>query len=108
MNPTQKLVVIDGCALPLDLYNQARQQAIATRATQLIGVLYDAPATRPPAPPADALDMVRFILSPSPFFADLRAGAHCRYLIGCTHAELRSCNCAMILYVTRFAEKVTA
>lgn len=104
----QKLIVIDGCALPLDLYNQAREQAIATHTTQCIGVIYDAPPKPAPAPPADMLALAHSILSPSPFFTDLRLGNHLRYLMGCTRDELGTCGCAMILYITHWAEEVTA
>lgn len=103
MNPTQ-ITVIDGCAVPVDLYNQARERAISTHTTQCIGVIYDAA----PAPPAsDAAEVLRSILTPPPFFTDLRVGNHCRYLMGCTRDELRSCGCAMILYITRHAEEVS-
>lgn len=103
-----KIIVIDGCGLPLDLYNQARQQAIATRKTQCVGVIYDAPPRPAPAPPADMLQLAHLILSPAPFFTDLRLGTHCRYLMGCTNDELRGCGCAMILYITPAAEEVSA
>jgi hypothetical protein len=102
-----QLIVIDGCALPADLYNQAREQAIVTRTTQCIGVLYDAPP-RPQAPPDNPFAVADLILTPSPFFADLRAGRHCRYLMGCTRDELRTCDCAYILHITPRAEAVDA
>ena len=105
MTTAQKVVVIDGCALPLDLYNQARHQAIATHVTQCIGVIYDAPPQPRPAAPATMLELAAAILSPSPFFADLRAGNHLRYLMGCTRDELSGCGCAMILYITWYAEE---
>jgi hypothetical protein len=107
MTPAPRCIVIDGCALPLDLYNQARLQAITTHTTQCIGVTYDAPPP-PAAPVVDLVDLMRSILTPSPFFSDLRAGNQCRYLLGCTRDELRGCGCAMILYITPHAEEVAA
>src|ERR1700679_786956 len=102
---TTRCVVIDGCALPVDLYNQARLQAIATLTTQCIGVVYDPPAR--PAAPTSMFELAVAILFPT-LFADLRSGNHCRYLMGCSRDELDGCGCAMILYITPHAEEVAA
>lgn len=105
MTPSEKIVVIDGCALPLGLYNEAREAAISTGKTQLVGVIYDAPPA--PPPPTDAVELFRSILMPSRLFTDLREGNHLRYMMGCTREELGQCGCAMILYISPRAEEET-
>lgn len=95
--------IVDGCAVPVHLYSEARAAAVDTRQVQYIGVLYDAPE-RPR--PADTFGAALAMFWPSPFFADLRQGNHLRYLMGCTHAELKTCRCAMILHIAPHAEEV--
>jgi hypothetical protein len=106
MQTQSNLVIIDGCALPPNLYNQARTQAIAAHKVYCVGVLYDAPPKPPQPARIDASELLLSILAPSPFFADLREGNHLRYLMGCTYEELKTCDCAMILCITPYAEDI--
>lgn len=105
MTAPEKLVILDGCALPLGLYNEARNTAISTGLTQLVGVIYDGPPV--PPLPTDAVELFRSILTPPRLFTDLREGNHLRYMMGCTREELGQCGCAMILYISPQAEEET-
>lgn len=101
--PIQK-IVIDGTAVPVHLYAEAREQAIASRSTQFIGVLYDAPPAGED-PVSDTFSLLA-LFKPSRFFTDLREGNHLRYLMGCTYNELKTCQCAVILHITTNAEGI--
>lgn len=99
--PIQK-IVIDGCAVPVMDYSQAREAAVSSGHVQFIGVLYDAP----PAPPAADNFSLLAMFRPHSLFSDLRQGNHLRYLMGCTYEELKTCRCAVIIHVYPHAEEV--
>lgn len=91
MNHSPNMIVVDGCAVPVDIYSTTRAAAIQSGRTQFIGVLYKAPR---PARPSWHL------------FADLRAGYCCEYITGLTRDELRTKPCAMILWIGPHCEEV--
>jgi hypothetical protein len=92
-------MLIDGCFIPDEIYEQQRQYACATKKTRSVGVI----CIRKPRPmPTDGLALAKMILDP---FASLRAPEWLRYWIGPTADELRQSNeCALILHITPHAE----
>ena len=92
-------MLIDGCFIPDEIYEQQRQYAIATKKTRSVGVI----CIRKPRPVrTNAFSLASLLSDP---FASLRAPEWLRYWIGPTADELRQSNeCAMILHISPHAE----
>jgi hypothetical protein len=91
-------MLIDGCFIPDDVYEQQRQYAAATKKTRSIGVI----CIRKPRPISDSFSLADVILNPFDIF---RSPEWLRYWIGPTADELRRSNeCAMILHISPHAE----
>ena len=92
-------MLIDGCFIPDEIYEQQRQYAAATKKTRSAPVI----CIRKPRPIIDdGLHLAMLIVDP---FGSLRAPEWLRYWIGPTADELRQSNeCALILHITPHAE----
>ena len=92
-------MMIEGCFIPNEIYEQQRQYAIATGKTRSVGVI----CIRKPQPPAPSgASLVSLVLDP---YSRFRAPEWLRYLIGPSADEMRqSGECSMILHISRWAE----
>jgi hypothetical protein len=107
MATTEKNVVIDGCAVPFDLYRRIRLQAIQTRQVQFIGVIYDQPAELRRGPDEKSLDWDLAMHRHTMMRAHLMAGEHLTYVIGQDHDTLAMRrDVLMILWITPRAESM--
>ena len=107
METAEEKVIIDGCAVPFDLYRRILLQVIQTRQVQFIGVIYDQPAALRRGPDEALFDWGLAMHRHTMMKVHLLAGDHLTYVIGQDHDSLAMRrDVLMILWITPRAESM--
>lgn len=95
----QTLKVIDGCGIPLVIYENLKRTARESLRTHFIAVHYN-----PPAIPAKADSFLTFVFTNTfAVQADLMAGRHCSYTVHADRQDVSS-TAYMVMWVTPFGD----
>ena len=102
----QASVIIDGCALPIAIYELVKQKARETRKTQFVGVEYLGSPLNSISLNNHNIDWDAVEANNRAWRADVRAGVSLAYTIGKDRAQLQTIpGLLMILWITPYDDQ---